>query len=353
MDLRRLLAVGLALAVLAGGCGDVGEPDLGVLPTTTTATTVDLGAAPGPDAVAGGTVDQDVITGPGTRSFVTQLTPARPVDFSPQVLLADFTGVRLLEGDVLLPGVVADRVLDDPTGGLVIEAPEDGQHQIVWYPAGQDRQVVSEGPARLMDVSFVDGSVHVVLADEDELRLVRLGEPEERILTVLDPESSVVSASAAAGLYVLALRNEACGSVQFLSPDGATLDVGGVAEPPCTTPGRPTFGLVAFSPDGDTFAYTERTFRSDSAVASTELVVRDLHGTELHRSQVGTEGQQILSLSLDRHLVALLRETATGTEVVRLDLRQPADLAVTPAPGARSASLTRVPLAASAPGNSG
>lgn len=352
MVLRRPLPTSLAIAavaaMVAAGCGDVGEPDLGVLPTSTTATTADPTSADGAGAAPGGPGDATASAGEGASSFVTQLTPARPADFAPQVLLADDTGVRLLDGPVLVPGVVAERVLDDPTGGLVLEVLDGEQHQIVWYPAGQDRQVVTSGTGRLMDVGFVDGSVHVLVADDDEVRMVRLGEPEEEVLVTLDAETSVVSASVAAGLHALALRDEACGSLQFLGPDGAVLDVGRVDEPACPTPGRATFGLVAFSPDGDTFAYTERTFRSDSAVASTELVVRDLQGTEVHRSQVAGEGQTILSLSLDRHLVALLREAATGTEVVRLDLRQPSDVVLTPAPGARSASLTRVPLAASA-----
>lgn len=329
------LAMAVASALLVVACGDVGEPDLGVIPSTTTSTTA------GPAAAAD--VEQ-------TRSgeqvpFVAQLTPTRPSDFEPQVLLATDAGVRLADGTLLLADVAADRALDDPTGGIVVEISAGDQRQIVWYPAGgEGGQVVTEGDDRLMDVGFVGGGVLAVVADNEQVRLLRLGDPDERTLLALEPGTSVVSASAAAGLYAVVLHDEECGSLQFLGPDGAPLDIGKVEPPMCQTPGRGTFGLVAFSPDGETFAYTERTFRSDNSIANTDLVVRDLAGTELYRGTVATDGQRITSLSLDRNLVVLLRQTADGSEIVRFDVRRPGEVTVTSVEGTRSASFTRVPL---------
>jgi hypothetical protein len=331
-----LAAFVLASSAVAAACAPVGEPDLGVLPTSTTSTTIQ----------AASDADRVVAPAAAPAPFVTQLTPTRPVDFTPQVLVADEEGVGLLDGPVMLPGIVADRVVDDHAGGVVVEQVLGTGRRVEWYPAGSDlAQVVAVGAPRLMDVGFANGSVQAVVADEASIRLVRLGDPDERVLMTLEPGTTAVSVSAAAGLYAVVLGDAACGALEFRGPEGAPVDVGAVQAPQCQTPGRPAFGLVAFSPDGETFAYTERQFRPDAVVTTTDLVVKDLQGKQLHRSQVGGEAQRIRNLSLDQHLVMLLRDTADGAELVLLDLRRPGEVEVVPVPGARTATLTRVPLA--------
>jgi hypothetical protein len=339
MGLRRSLPnliCLVAVAVATTACAEVGQPDLGVVPTSTTSTTVASQAAA--DAA-----DTPAPSAP----FVAQLTPARPADFSPQVLVADDEGVRVLGGERLVGDLVVDRVLDDPTGGLVLELADAEQRTIAWLPAGDDApQVIAQGGQRLMDAGLIDGSVHVVVAEGSEVRLIRLGEPEEVLLAAVDPEDTIVSVAAAAGLYAVVVRDDACGTLELWGSDGARVDVGGIELPACETPGRSTFGLVAFSPEGETFAYTERSFRSDSAVARTEVVVQDLQGTELHRSTIGEDGQRIVSLSLDRQRIAVLRDAESGPEVVQVDYRQASDVSVTVVPSARFAAFNRVPLVA-------
>jgi hypothetical protein len=333
--LQRTVAAGAALVMVVAACGDVGDPDLGVAPTLGPGTTAQV-EAPVPE-VAG-------LEAPADTPFAAQRTPTRPDDFVPEVLVVDADGVRLLGGAVLVQEVDADRAVDDPTGGLVVEVALDEGRQIVWYPAASEAgQVVSEGDDRLMDVAFLDGSVHAVVADDERVALLRLGEPEEQVLLELEPATQVVSLSTAAGLYATVVQDEACGALELRRPDGTPIGAGVVAAPVCTTPGRPAYGLVAFSPDGDSFAYTERTFRSDGVIATTELVVRDLPGAERYRGAVGTEDQAVRSLALDRDLVVLLRDGPEAPEIVRIDLGRPSEVGVTPVDGARSATFTRVP----------
>lgn len=340
---RTLASAALAAALVVASCGEVGEPDLGVVPASTTSTTV--GAAV--EAASEEAAPADEVP------FQAQLTLNRPAGFQPEVLVAGSDGVGVLGAEPLLPGVAAERVLDDPTGGLVIETAgvEEGARRIAWFPAaGGQGQTVLEGPYRLLDVGFIDGSVSAIVADERSVRLVRLGEPDERELIALDEGTEVVSLSAAAGLYALVVGDAGCGSLRFLRPDGQPIDVGGVTPPTCQIPGRPAFGLVSFSPDGESFAFTERTFRSDSVVLTTDLVVQDLvRGDEVFRLQIGGEGQVIHSLAIDRNQVLVLRELDGVAELVRVDLRRPAEVAVTPLEGARSVTFTRVPLAAPRP----
>lgn len=340
--LRRPLAAVAVAAALGAGCGDPGAPDLGVIPPSTTSTTARPALA-----ADGGAAGASPVAGDDATPFVAQLTPNRPPDFRPEVLLTTDDGVGIAGGPMLLPGVDAERALDDPTGGVVVEVPVGDDHQIVWFPAGGDGdQVITQGDDRLMDVGFADGAVLAVVADAQRIRLLGLGgEQQERTLLELAPGTTATSVSAAAGLYAVVLNDDACGALQFLGPDGAPLDIGGVTAPVCLFPGRGRFGHVAFSPDGETFAYTERTFGPDGALAGTELVVRDLAGTEWYRGTVGTADQRITSLAFDRSLVLLLRHTAEGPELVRFDVRQPADVAVTKVEGARAATFTRVPPA--------
>jgi hypothetical protein len=335
MALRPLAVAAVVAALVAAGCGELGEPDLGVVPASTTTTTA-------VDDVAGAVSSPSSDDAP----YVAQLTPTRPVGFTPQVLLADASSVRVLDGPLLVDGVDARRAIDDPTGGLVVQVSGPDDERILWFPAASSEgQVVAQGELRLLDVGFVDAAVHAVVTDESLIRLVRLGEPGERDLTVLEPGTRLVSLSAAAGLYALILDDGRCGQLRFLRPDGEPIEVGGVPSPVCEVPGRTVFGLVAFSPDGETFAYTERTFRTDSVVATTELVVRDLLlGNELFRGQVGGEAQRVLSLALDGTQVLLLREAADGVELLELDIQRAGEVRASPADGVRSAGFTRVPL---------
>lgn len=333
--LAGLVAVGLAAVAVAGACGDVGEPDLGVAPAAPRA------AASGALAAEPGTADDP------TAASGAQLTPTRPDGFVPEVLVADDSGVRVLDGPVVLPGVVADRVVDDPTGGLVVEVPTGDGHQIVWYPSiGDGGHVVSDGDDRLLEVAFIDGSVQAVVGDDERIGLLPLDQPDSdaRVLSPVAPETTATSVSMAAGRYAVVFQDRACGSL-VVGLAGAPVERPVVPTPPCDTPGRPVHGLVAFSPDGATFAHTERVFRSDGVVASTDVVVRDVDGVERHRSPIGGEDEAVRSLSHDGDLVLVLRHTGAGTEVVRVRLDQPEALEVIPADGARWATFTRVPRA--------
>jgi hypothetical protein len=293
----------LSLVLVAAACAEIGEPDLGAAPSTTT-TLQENGTATV-------TVGDD-----GATQVVTTLpppSPPRPDGYVPLLVLSTPVGVLAGVTDGVEPlgppldTLNAVRAADDFFGGLVVQV-DTGE--VLWFPAeGAAGEIINDLGGALLDVGFRDGTPEAILTGrENAIDRVQLVTGERLTLTVLDAGRRLEDLSASAGLFALIYSDEQCGGLLFLNSNGEEVDLAGPGPVECPVPRRPAFGEVGLSPDGDAYAYTEIAYRSDGVEESTVLVGREFSsGAELFRFEIGRPGDQITSLSFDGRRVAMLR----------------------------------------------
>lgn len=337
----------VAALFFAVGCGEIGDADLGAIPTTSTTTASDDGDV----AVDTGAVVE-------TNPEVVQPSPPRPDGYEPTLVLSTDAGLfsgppELVEPlEAPLSEVVALRSADDFFGGLVVQW---ASGQVLWYPAeGGAGELINDLGGRLLDVGFRDGTPEAILSAEDNaIDRVQLVTRERIQLTVLTEDQSLVDLSAGAGLFALIYSDDSCGGLLFLNSNGEEVDLVGPDEVSCPVPRRPAFGEIALSPDGDAYVYTEITYRSDGVEAGTQLVGREfLTGAELFRVEVGEAGDRIRSVAFDGRRAVMLRsslDTEAVGGVVVIDTTDPELAIPVDVAPPNGVTFARLPLTVGAP----
>ena len=337
--LRFVQLLSAAIALLAVGCAEIGQPYLGegVSPSSTTIATEDPEDVP-----------QDEIVSANVSAVYS---PPRPDGYVP-VLLASLGSTLVQVDDEAItdlgdrfPGAPVERIADDFLGGLVAQI---GGDVIQWLPAdGAVPTLISQANGSLLDVGFVDDTlaVQAFLEVPGGVDRVKLVDGEREPFTRFDEGASVVAFSSSNGIQAAAIGDDACGSLAFFNTSGQRIDLGGPSDPECPVPRRPHFGAVAMSPGGDVVAYTEVEYRDDGLPASTVLTVLELEsGTVLFTDEVGAPGEQIESLSYDGRRVAFLRTGETGRQVGLVTVADQSESIIEGLPGVQDVTFARLPL---------
>lgn len=305
-----LLAVFL---VVSTGCSEVPEPAAFEV--------TDVRATPqeGETGTPSGGESSDAAT---ESSFV----PRAPDGYVPGVAFVSGDALMLVEGSEAVPvdgaGAGVVRAFDDLLGGLVVEhAMPDGG--VVWHPAeGAEPVMVAPAPARLLDVSFTNGEpVARVLTGGNRIERVGLVELDTSTVLELDPAQQVVQMSSAGTLNAVALTDDGCGSLEFVTDSGDAVRPIINAAVECAMPRFAALGGVALSPNGRAAVYTEVSFRDDGVEIATDLVAVDLRsGVVYARRSIGGGGVNVSSLAFDGRRVVLARNRPDGSDVVLVDL---------------------------------
>lgn len=336
---------------LTVACGELTVPEA-YAPTTSST------VAPGPEQETASQVQER----PDPQELVEEFVPTADPDYVPTLLVSSDRYVFAVDGveSTPLAGSVADvrsvRTVDDLFGGLVIEE-LDGT--IVYHPAQGEPEILDDSGSSLLDVGFWDGSprafVQAAPGRVDWIRLVSEspGAGHERQIHIeLAEGEEVVSFSASRDLQAVVVQDDGCGELRFYGSDGEPLAIQGPAPPECTFPGRPGFGTVALSPDGEAVAYTLVSYRGDGTESATELLARELFGQSAEffpGRRIGEDLDAIESLSFDGERVGFLRSSEGAETVTLLDLtvRSSEELSVDllASTDVHSVAFTRLPLA--------
>ncbi len=344
----RPLVLLLVAAVLVTACGELSQPAAYSAPTSST-------------VVAEPEQESDTVApAPVERPETTdEFVPTAEPGYVPSLLVSSDQPVFAVDGLESLPlgGSLADleasRVFDDLVGGVVVQLP-DGS--IVYRQSQGQSEVLDPGGNTLLDVGFWDASPRAFVRSApgrvDWIQLVtgQPGQFERRTHFELDEGEEIVAFSASRDLQAVVVQDEGCGEMRFYGSDGQRLGLRGPPAPPCTFPGRPSFGAVALSPDGGAVAYTIVTYRDDGTEQVTDLAARELlaeNGPFASR-RIGEDLDVVDSLTYDGERVAYVRSSAEGGEsVTLLDLTPgSSELAVDllAAEDVSSVTFTRVPL---------
>ncbi|MFV0257653.1 MAG: hypothetical protein ACK5PP_04295 [Acidimicrobiales bacterium] len=310
---RRTMPLLAVFLVVSAGCSDVPEPAAFEVADVPAASRAGEPVAPS----SGETPDVPI-----ESSFV----PRAPDGYVPGVAFVSGDSLMLVEGSEAVPvesaGVGVVRAFDDLLGGLVVEhvLPEGG---VVWHPSeGAEPVMVAPAPAQLLDVSFTNGEpVARILTEGNRIEWVGLVELDRATVLELDPAQQVVQMSSAGALNAVALADEGCGALEFVTDGGEAVTP--IMDPTveCAMPRFPALGGVALSPNGRAAVYTEVEVRDDGVEISTDLVAVDLRsGVVFARRRVGGSGVRVSSLAFDGRRVALARHQPDGSEVVLVDL---------------------------------
>ena len=313
--------------------------------------------APGPEQETASQIQER----PGPEDVSEEFVPTADRDYVPTLLVSSERYVFTVDGVESIPlgGALADvrsvRTVDDLVGGLVIEE-LDGT--IMYYQAQGEPEVLADSGSSLLDVGYWDGSprafVQAAPGRVDWIRLVseRPGAGHERQIHIELPEGEeIVSFSASRDLQAVVVQDDGCGELRFYGSDGEQLPIQGPTPPECTFPGRPGFGAVALSPDGEAVAYTTVSYRGDGTELATDLVARELFGqaaTFFPSRRIGDELDVINSLTCDGERVAYIRSSDGTESVTLLDLTAgSAELSVDllASSDIHSVAFTRLPLA--------
>lgn len=380
--MSRFGLVLVCLAVVAGACASLGEPDLGSFPTTSAPVQLDGSADDGGEEVEG----------PGQVGRVSvEALPPRPPDYTPSVVVVTSTGVGVIErnagpepfsplvpltltepvieeavapsststtafrfetteadGEVTTtttapePTLVWARASDDLFGGLVLQATTG---EIRWFPGtgGGIREVQSEGA--FVDVGYNAGTPEVLTERAGQIIRTRLIDNESTLFTALDPGEDLIDLSSSGGIVAVATSNDACGTVNFIGGDGTPLSINPFGTLVCIQTSRPTVGAVAMSPDGEAVAYTVVEYREDGVELRTELKAIELtSGAPILSSEVGGSGDVIDSLAFDGSTAVALRRSSAGNEVIVVDAESTDVLEIGDAGVPRSVTIARLPL---------
>jgi hypothetical protein len=292
---------------------------------------------------------------------VDNFVPSPPADYQPQVIVAA-SPTPLLAGPTgstplaePLAEIDAARIVDDLGGGLVVETVGG---PVLYYQSEQEPREVAGPDAELLDVGFWGGSPRAfVKVDDDEVDWIQLvSEQESEELErqnhfQLAPGEIIVDLSASRDIQAVAIGDDECGTLRFYGDTGTDLALPGPEDPECTFPGRPTYGAVALSPDGEAVAYTIISYRGDGTEAATELVVRELLAEDpfFPRRRIGEDLDRITSLSFDGNRVVYAKESGDDVSVTMLTLiggnGRETPIALGDAEEVRSVSFARLPLA--------
>ncbi len=338
----------LAVAIVPVACGEVVPPEA-YSPTTST-TAVDGGQQETPSPV-----DSQPEPVAGLEGFVPTPEPG----YVPTLLVSGDRFVLAVESQQSTPlvGTLADldtiRVVDDLGGGLVTQG---AGGPVVYRQAQGDPEVLDDSGARLLDVGYWAGSprafVEVGSGRVDWIQLAeRTGSDRvrETHLELADDEE-IVSFAASRDIQAAIIQDDGCGQLRFYNSEGQPLSYPGPTEPECVFPGRPVYGAVALSPDGDAVVYTIVSYRGDGTEEVTELVARELRaGSNLFFTRrIGEDLDVVASLAFDGKRAAYLKKSQGSDSVTLLDLtvdslEDPVDLI--DAGTIYSVSFARIPVA--------
>lgn len=317
-----LLWLAAILGLVAAGCGDLPEPELGSPPSSIT-DEVDLTSPTG----GAGTVIE-------APDGVVDDSPPRPDGYVAELLAS--TGTTVLAGPIdayqplgePISTVNVVRVVDDYFGGIVVQA---AGGRVLWFAgeAAQPEVIASEAEdetsagGTLLDVGFSEGTPEAVLSiGGGVLERVQLVTGERNPLIALPEGQAMVDLSASNGIFALTYRDAECGGILLFTSTGEPVDIETPADTECQVPARPTFDEIAFGPEGDVYVYTEVAYRADGVESSTTLIARELSSrSELFRLPVGEAGDRIDSLAFDGRRVLFVRsslneEASTGLTVI-------------------------------------
>lgn len=308
LERRRWLVAIVLLAAVAVACGEL-EPPEAFSPTTSSTTP----ASPEQDAEAGDGAVQEAV-GP-TEEFVPTADP----DYVPTLLVASDQPVIAVDGPESSPlsgpltDLQATALYDDLVGGVVAQ---ESSGAIVYRQSQLEPEVLDPGGSTLLGVGFWEGTPRAFVQSApgrvDWIQLVTTGSEghTRRTHFELDEGEEIVSFSASRDIQAVVVQDDACGEIRFYGSDGEPLALRGPTPPPCTFPGRPSFGTVALSPDGGALAYTIVTYETDGTEKLTELQARELGaatGGPFFELRVGEELAAVTSLTFDGRRVAYLR----------------------------------------------
>ena len=336
----------VAAALLAAACGELEAP-AAYSPTTSSTVPVE------PEQ------EDEVDTAPPTQSvqLADEFFPGPDPSYVPSLLVSGDQPVFAVDGLESIPlggaldGLEATRVHDDLVGGVVVQAP-DGS--IEYRQAQGQNEALPASGTTLLDVGFWEGSPRAFVKSApgrvDWIQLVTddSGVHERRTHFELDEGEEVVAFSASGDIQAVVVQDAGCGEMRFYGSDGELLALRGPEPPPCTFPGRPSFGAVALSPDGGAVAYTIVTYRDDGTEQVTELTARELlaDAPPFFQRRIGEDLDVISSLTYDGARVAYVRSSGGGQSVGLLDLTTESELAVDllAVDQVFSVAFTRVPL---------
>lgn len=343
----RTLGLLTMVAALVAGCGELSQP-AAYSPTTSSTVPTE------PERES-----DDVTTAPvEPTEAAEEFVPTAEPGYVPSLLVSSDQPVFAVDGLESLPlgGALADleatRLFDDLVGGVVVQQ-LDGS--IVYRQSQGQSELLDPGGNRLLDVGFWDGSPRAFVQSApgrvDWIRLVadQPGQFERRTHVELAEGEEIVAFSASGDLQAVVVQDDGCGEMRFYGSDGEPLALRGPPPPPCTFPGRPSFGAVALSPDGGAVAYTIVTYRDDGTEQVTDLAARELladNGPFASR-RIGEDLDIVTSLTFDGERVAYVRSSVDGSSVTLLDLTPgSSELAVDllAAQQVTSVAFTRVPL---------
>lgn len=239
------------------------------------------------------------------------------------VIAVDETGSAPLTGP--LQNLRTVRVVDDLVGGVVTQ---ELNGPIIYRQAQGEPEVLYDSGSRLLDVGFWDGSPRAFVDIGDgQVERVQLADRtgSDRIREPhlqLPGDDTIVSFSASRDIQAVIVENDRCGELLFFNADGQPLDFPGPAEPECVFRGRPVYGAVALSPDGDAVAYTIVSYRGDGTEEVTELVARELvaGSGKFFERRIGEGSDAITSLAFDGERAAYLKVAGESYSVTLLDL---------------------------------
>ncbi|MGB5756039.1 MAG: hypothetical protein WBM50_03925 [Acidimicrobiales bacterium] len=344
----RLVPTLLAVAFVSAACGELVPPEA-YSPTTSTT------AADGAQTETPSPVNSQPEPVAGLEGFVPTPEPG----YVPTLLVSGDRFVFAVDGQQSIPlaGALADldtiRVVDDLGGGLVTQA---AGGPIVYRQAQGEPEVLDDSGARLLDVGYWDGSprafVEVGSGRVDWIQLAeRTGTGRERQTHLeLADDEEIVAFSASRDIQAAIVQDDRCGQLRFYNSDGQPLAFPGPPQPECVFPGRPVYGAVALSPDGDAVVYTIVSYRGDGTEEATELVARELRvGSELFFGRrIGENLDVVSSLAFDGERAAYLKQSQGSDSVTVLNLtvdslEVPVDLL--DAGIIHSVSFARIPVA--------
>jgi hypothetical protein len=337
----------LAIALLAPACAEL-TPPAAYSPTTSSTVVADPQGS-------GETVEETPTEAPEP---IAEFVPTAAPGYVPSLLVAANRPVFAVDGLDSLPlagnlaGLQALRVFDDLGGGVVVQR-SDGS---VDYLLSQGRTdlLLEPSDALLLDVGFWGASPRAFVRSApgrvDWIQLVteEQGRYERRTHFELAEAEEIVDFSASRDIQAVIVKGEGCGQIRFYNADGQQLALPEPPPPPCTFPGRPSFGSVALSPDGGAVAYTIVTYRDDGTEQVTELAARELlSGQAIFNRRIGENLDAISSLTYDGKRVAYVRSSGGDESVTLLDLTDgSSELAVDllGATDIHSVAFTRIPL---------
>lgn len=314
----KLLALLFGALTLASACAELERPAA-------------YAPAPTPSVAIGeGQVSDEAAGETFSAETVDDFVPSTSIDYTPLLLVPTDNGVvEAGPGSSAATEGLVDRrpvsVYDDLVGGLVVEESTVG---VTYLPAQGEPQLIDESGSALLDVGYWDGAPRAFLQVDgrriDRVQLVaeQAGDERERREHIqLADDETLVDFSASRGIQALIVQDAECGDLRFYGADGNPLDIASPPLPECTFPGRPSFGAVAISRDGEAVAYTTVTYRGDGTEAGTDLVVRELASSQpFFPYRIGENLDRITSITFDGSRIAYAKESAGGSTVTIIDV---------------------------------